>query len=534
MKTPPRSSKRDCGPPLVVLLLMLTSSAGGAPPVDWYHSAGPLRGSLKSDAPLPLYDPDPQHLWNRLFAAFYIRPSELPSRPEYPQDSTKLDEWDRKMRTGKLPPGPVVNRIEGGDVPGFLAWPKTRHYSEVATFQRTDKLLDEFLQTRGERLIDEPLKRAFLQRDLWAVFDHLARQNIARFGDAGLAQRRAAIPDYKIDAEEVQHDDAAAIQRRETLCRKLAVVIRRLALSKTAIDALPDNYAAAVQSGAFSEGHDFDSRTNYLPSGLLTQPGDWVEIDNAPGSLHHDQREGQLAYTSWSIRGRSYHRVFWRFPEGRPAVERYLDYLQRDGVDWEKSARQGSIALKGDVRQIPVGVENAIIQCMIVLDENLNPVPTRIVELVHLLIYKNVDGAADPQTNTGRGLIARQYVARRRLLFDGLKQGGLERQSDDASTYRVLLTADKDWGAFGRQQSVVQTCLHCHMYDRNRVGVFSVNSISCYVPERGMPGIVIPMGSGEIRTYSRAERTVRWKLGQEEYLRLIEYARTDAGPAPNQ
>jgi len=496
-----------------------------APAQDWYHRDGPLRGSLRSDAPLPLYDPQPEHLWNRLFAAFYIRPSELPSRPEYPQDSTKLDEWDRKLRAGKLPFGPVVKRIEGGDVPGFLAWKKTRHYSEPAAFERENKLLDEFLETRGERLIADPLKRAFFQRDLWAVFDHLVGQNIAHFGDADLARRRAAVSDYEIKPDELQRDDPAAIQRRETLCRKLAVVIRRLALPKNAIEALPDNYAAAIASGQFPARHDFDCRSNYLPPGVLTRPDEWVEIDNASGSLHHDKREGQLAYTSWSIRGRSYYRIFWRFPEGRRAVEDYLSYLQRDGVDWEKSARQGYIRLKRDVRQIPVGTEAAIVQFMVVLDEGLNPVPTRVVELAHVSVYKNVDGAPDPQTNTGRGWIVRQYVARRRLLFDGLKQGGLERGADDAATYRVLLNSPKDWGEFGRQQSVVQTCLHCHMHELDRVGVHSLNSISCHVPERGMPGVVIAMGSGDIRTYSRAERTVRWKLGQEDYLRLVEYAR---------
>jgi hypothetical protein len=72
---------------------------------------------------------------------------------------------------------------------------------------------------------------------------------------------------------------------------------------------------------------------------------------------------------------------------------------------------------------------------------------------------------------------------------------------------------------------VVQTCLHCHMYSEDKAGVFSLNSIFCHVPDRGMPGIVIPMGSGDIRTYSRAERATRWKLGQEDYLRLVEYAR---------
>jgi hypothetical protein len=453
----------------------------------------------------------------------------LPSRPEYPQDSTKLVEWDRKLRAGKLALGPVVKRIEGGDVPLLLAWRKTRHYSEPATCERANKLLDEFLETRGERLIADPLKRAFMQRDLWAVFDHLVGQNIAHFGDADLARRRAPVPDYEIDRSDLQRDDPAATQRRETLCRKLAVIIQRLALPKSAIETLPDNYAAAIRSGEFAARHDFDCLSNYLPPGLLTAPNEWVEIDNEPPSSHHDKREGQLAYTSWSIRGRSYHRIFWRFPEGRQAVEDYLRYLQREGLDWEKSVRQGFIALKPDVRQIPVGTETAIVQFMVVLDEELNPVPTRVAELVHVNVYKNVTGAPDPQTNTGCGLICRQYVVRRRLLFDGLKQGGLERQPDDAPTYRVLLDSHRDWGFFGRKRSVVQTCLGCHMTEKERamnyVGVFSLNSIFCFVAERGMPGIVIPMGSGEIRAYSRAERTARWKLGQEDYLRLVEYAR---------
>jgi hypothetical protein len=229
----------------------------------------------------------------------------------------------------------------------------------------------------------------------------------------------------------------------------------------------------------------------------------------------------------WSIRGRSYYRVFWRFPDGPRAVERYLDYLQREGVDWERSARQGYIALKPNVRQFPVGTEAAIVQFMVALDDRLDPVPTRVVESVHLSVYKNVDGSADPQTNTGRGLIAVEYLVRRRLLFDGLKHGGLQRSADDAPTYRTLLNTSQDWGVFGRQQSVVQSCLHCHMYSRDKAGVFSLNSIFCHVPDRGMPGIAIPMGSGDIRTYTRAQRAARWKMGQEDYLRLVEYARAD-------
>ena len=172
-----------------------------------------------------------------------------------------------------------------------------------------------------------------------------------------------------------------------------------------------------------------------------------------------------MAYTSWSIRGRSYYRVFWRFPRGPPGGRGVLRYLQREGVDWEKSARQGYIRLKRDVRQIPVGTETAIVEFMVVLDEGLNPVATRVVELVHVSVYKNVDGAPDPQTNTGRGLIARQYVARRSAAVRRPRRRAVSNGQPTMRPPIVLMNSPKDWGEFGRQQSVAQTCLHCHMHD---------------------------------------------------------------------
>ena len=48
---------------------------------------------------------------------------------------------------------------------------------------------------------------------------------------------------------------------------------------------------------------------------------------------------------------------------------------------------------------------------------------------------------------------------------------------------------------------------------------------------RAVQGIAMPMGSGNIRAYPRGEREGRWKLGQEDYLRLVEYARTPS-PSP--
>ena len=93
-------------------------------------------------------------------------------------------------------------------------------------------MLREFLDHHGEALIDEPLKRAMLQRDLWAVFDHLVGQNIARFNDPDLARRLATVPNYQINTfvghqdqemgpEELQADPAG-IQHRETLIEPTA------------------------------------------------------------------------------------------------------------------------------------------------------------------------------------------------------------------------------------------------------------------------------------------------------------------------
>lgn len=56
-------------------------SSLGAPPTTGERSlerygfhGGFLAGSLRTEIPLPLFDPDPEHLWNRLFAAFWVRP----------------------------------------------------------------------------------------------------------------------------------------------------------------------------------------------------------------------------------------------------------------------------------------------------------------------------------------------------------------------------------------------------------------------------------------------------------------------------
>lgn len=84
---------------LVSCMLLVSPHAFAGDLSQFIYQEGPLRGTLKSDAPLPIYDSNPTHLWNRIYAAFYIRPRVLPATAEQPE----------------------TIHYEGGDVIEFLA-----------------------------------------------------------------------------------------------------------------------------------------------------------------------------------------------------------------------------------------------------------------------------------------------------------------------------------------------------------------------------------------------------------------------------
>ena len=123
------------------------------------------------------------------------------------------------------------------------------------------RVLDEFLRTHAETLIRDPLKRAMLQRDLWALFDWSVQQNSV-----------PGRPEYK--------DEKRALQAR------LAEVMRRLALPQEQIKSLPDNYAQAMASGAFAAQYDpIQPQRIFLPPDLFDPRGPWVCITPSPGSI---------------------------------------------------------------------------------------------------------------------------------------------------------------------------------------------------------------------------------------------------------
>ena len=192
----------------------------------------------QTDEPSPtrsLYHADPEHLWNRLHEALFVR----------------IGRDGRAYGQDRLEP---------------LLWRMSKHLLEERSNKSAIALLEEFLKNKGEKLIDDPLKRALLQRDLWLVFDWLEGKH-DNFAEPAL------------DAE-------VARSAQERLRRPLAAVIGRLALSPKKIQELPDNYSAAVASGQFARRFDPEKPEQpYLPSDLFSADGPWVCVGRPDGPV---------------------------------------------------------------------------------------------------------------------------------------------------------------------------------------------------------------------------------------------------------
>src|SRR5262249_49389167 len=148
----------------------------------------------------------------------------------------------------------TVRTTASGQEYGFdaldpILWNDTEYLLTGQSHQKALLLLDEFLRDGGEHLISDPLKRALLQRDLWAVFDWSAA-------------RRDNHP-----------------TERGALRAKLAVVLWRLALPEKQLRALPDNYRQAIVSARYATEYNASQRTRpFLPPDLFDPHGPWVRL----------------------------------------------------------------------------------------------------------------------------------------------------------------------------------------------------------------------------------------------------------------
>ena len=410
-----------------------------------------------------VYDSDPGHVWNRLYRSLYLRTAG--GGTEYGRD--------------ELDP---------------LLWGTTAHLLGGESYVQASACLGEFLDARAERLVTDPLKRAMLQRDLWAVFDWTA-----------------------------QRSDRPTPEASE-LRRRLATAIRRLALTRAQIESLPETYDKAVAAGAFAPGYDpRDPEAPFLPPDLFRPGGPWVPVGvgDVPTAPSH----------VFGSSGRSIFRVLISLPQGREATLAYLKSVAEFPKPWVRDRRN-----RADVRpnprlpQFPAGTRLALVRQMLVIDERGEPTPTGVTESVQIRLHRAIPSEIlegfDGSRDTARASLAVcEFRLSRALLFAGAA-GGLRAVARDEKEFPLFQSHGVD--LFELQggarepvelhlRPVLGSCSTCHF----RPGIHSVLS--------RMPDIVqlrvrdVRRDLAPAPDYVReADVTRAWKLGQESWRLLRE------------
>lgn len=439
---------------LVVGLFAALAAAGYIPYV--YSTAGmagaprvPRPGdnfSASAELAAGPYNARPEHIWNRLYRHLCVR--ETAAGREFGYDS--------------LDP---------------LLWNETKYLRSGSSSERAIALLDEFISTRAERLINDPLKRALMQRDLWAVFDWLSVG-----GGAG-----------------------TPAQVRE-LQMRLALVIRRIALTKEQIGALPDNYARASDARAFPAEYSSDRpEAPFLPPDLFRPGGPWVCLGNesgAPVAPIHTQ----------SFAGRSTFLILLRLPGGREATLAYLKTLRDFPQPWVRES--GDLVPNPALPQFPTGTQLALVRRLTLVDEDGDLIPSTLTESVQLRVYTS----ARARTGVGRSRESQdvyKFSLSRTKLFGG-EAGGLSPATAREKELPVFMSQGVDWleaegdGVLENAQEVIlSSCTTCHA----AAGVHSMMSFS--QPRFSEYGTAPRLG--EATPVGEAGAAVRWKRGRFEW-----------------
>ena len=368
-----------------------------------------------------VYDPNPNHIWNRLYRTFYRR--ERRDGHEYGYD--------------ELDP---------------LLWVTTKYLLNDPANQQALTILDEFLSTHGEKAISDPLRRAMLQRDLWAIFD------------------------WTTECLECTKESANTSAAKLNLQIKLVQVIKRLALSQAEIAALPDTYKQAIDSGAFASAYDSNKREqSFLPPDLFDPKGPWVALSIRGGDLVAP------AHVS-AFSGRSVFLVFMRLPGGRAATLDYLETLASFRNPWLLDPETQRPLPNPDLPQFPPGTQLAFVRRMALIDANGEFRPTNIVEDVQIRVHRTIPSfipnGLDLSRNEARAALdVYEFKLTRTKLF-AREDGGLHSLTKTDTEFPLFASHDIDLfeenlGSFDRMLRVsLAACASCHF----RPGVHSILS----------------------------------------------------------
>ena len=268
------SSRRPLLAVYLTALSLIAASSSRATRMVW--AADPAESPR-----VTVYDPNLNHLWNRLHEALYVR----------------------LERKGQDDPGELDPFLWEHSPYRPFPWERAPYREMQERYKRAIAVLDDFISEEGNKLIADSRKRALLQRDLWVLFDTAA-------------QSRWLVSPDKVDSE-------------IELARRAARIMSRLALTADQIKALPDNWSEAVAAGKLPD---------WFEAGRLWDAdGPWVLLgseDNVPLARTHVEL----------FCGRSAFFVFLRLPGARKQTLKYLADLRSNG-NAAKSAQGAMFAL---------------------------------------------------------------------------------------------------------------------------------------------------------------------------------------------
>ncbi len=427
----------------------------------------PITSAARPIQTVTIYDPNPQHIWNRLYSALLVR----------------QDAKGAVFGASDLDPGPLLF---------------SRHLLEPQSHRDAIRVLDEFLRNHGENLIHDPLKRAIFIRDLWPVFDWAVLRVPMKDGD----------PTYEPERRELQV--------------RLAEILRRLALTRQEIAALPDNYAQSVNLGAFPK--EYDPACPYrafLPPDLFDQHGPWVQIQRNERPV----AEQHVSYFA----GRSRFLVFIRLPGGRKATYDYLRTLWESNrplvASTDPTSPQPGFNLQ--LPTFPSGTQVALVRQMTLFDDRGSLRPAPITESIQIRLYRSIAPISSPpgdrnEFNESRGQQFYEIRLDRGLLLSGKNAGLREILRDEKE--RFLFNgipfdeldepkAKINWTAI---TPILQECSMCP----HAPGIHSVNSRAVLLkpnPMQHEPGGELPARWWE------QDGTLLWKADRTEWIALRKY-----------
>lgn len=369
-----------------------------------------------------LYDPDPGHIANRLYRGLFNWKGDEESAPSH--------------------------------------WPKQKINLDVTNVKA---LLDELLQLNVSKEFPDPVKRIFLQRDLWLMFDWLAQQ------PSGIAT------DYPV----VQ--------------RKLARCIQHLALPLSQLRQLPDNYDDQLSTDAFPIEYDRANPNGaFLPGGLWLRNGPWIMVGD------RDTRAVLASQHLDFFRGHNAYMVFLRLPNGREATIAYLNKLTTTAMT------------RSTLPELPEGTQMALVSQVMAIDDKGLPFPTTISDDVQIRVYrqpkKSLTLANDAQARFEFRLDRAALFAHKPVT---LRTVGQKEQDWEFINHLGQKNADSEG-----KEAIMASCFDCH----NEAGV---GSFRTFADMRNGSGQLRQMTVA--KRSEEVGRAVTWKKQQLDFQLLRQF-----------